>query len=356
MRRIAAVLAYVLFSPVYTSIAVAQTVPELFARAKEQIKSGSWAHALETLDTLDAESAKPGNESLRAQLPAPLAFYRGVAHANLGDAGQAAADFGAFLALNPNAEIDRSQYSKKTVAAFEKAQKAINDRAPSLAGAYKSFQPRPDAASRYPADAEWGSGPVRWIMSDDEKDAWSRLENANERVDFVERFWAARPASFRAEFEKRVAFADESLAEDPEQRGSVTDRGMVFILMGPPTFAGRKPLRAGDDKNDNAGMSTVESHDEETSVRILTSKGKVPSWKISMTSNKYSGPGKKGVDSSDSKLEVWHYRRELLPKGIPYQQVDFEFVTRQGYGSNTLQRDSQPVETLAAARNDSLRK
>ncbi len=50
-------------------------------------------------------------------------------------------------------------------------------------------------------------------------------------------------------------------------------------------------------------------------------------------------------------MEVWHYRRELLPKGVPYQQADFEFVTRQGYGVNTLQRESHAVNTLDAAKS-----
>jgi len=349
MRRIAPVLALLLFA----SLSIAETVPELFARAKEQVKNGSWSDALKTLDALEAEAAKPGNESVRAQLPAPLAFYRGVAHANLGAAEQAVSDFAAFLALQPNAQLDAAQFSKKAAAAFEKAQKAANEHAPSLADAYKAFQPRADAASRYPADARWADGPVHWIMTDAEKESWTSLPPNADRLDFVERFWAARPAGFRAEFDKRVAFADESLAQDPEQPGSLTDRGMVFVLMGPPTFAGRKPLRTGDDKNDNAGMSSVGSHDEDSAIRSMVNSrpnGKAPGGMISKTADQYRGPGKKAAESSDNRLEVWHYRRELLPKGVPYQQVDFEFVTKQGYGENTLQRDAQPVATLGAAK------
>jgi NADH:ubiquinone oxidoreductase subunit F (NADH-binding) len=48
--------------------------------------------------------------------------------------------------------------------------------------------------------------------------------------------------------------------------------------------------------------------------------------------------------------EVWHYRRELLPKGIPYHQVDFEFVTKDGYGTNVLQRETQVLDTLEKAK------
>jgi hypothetical protein len=63
-----------------------------------------------------------------------------------------------------------------------------------------------------------------------------------------------------------------------------------------------------------------------------------------------TGPGNKILDSAANWREVWHYRRELLPKGVPYQQVDFEFITRHGYGKNVLQRDPAPLAALEAAR------
>jgi hypothetical protein len=63
-----------------------------------------------------------------------------------------------------------------------------------------------------------------------------------------------------------------------------------------------------------------------------------------------SSPGVTVRDASADWREVWHYRRELLPAGVPYQQVDFEFITRKGYGKNVLQRDSAALTTLGAAR------
>lgn len=44
------------------------------------------------------------------------------------------------------------------------------------------------------------------------------------------------------------------------------------------------------------------------------------------------------------------HRRELLPKGVPYPQVDFEFVAKQGYAKNVLQRDTQALHTLEKAK------
>jgi hypothetical protein len=48
--------------------------------------------------------------------------------------------------------------------------------------------------------------------------------------------------------------------------------------------------------------------------------------------------------------EVWHYRKELLPRGVGYHQVDVEFITKKGYGTNVLQRDHATLATLDAAK------
>ena len=62
-----------------------------------------------------------------------------------------------------------------------------------------------------------------------------------------------------------------------------------------------------------------------------------------------TGPGSKILDAASNWIEVWHYLRENLPKEIPYQEVAFQFVTKQGYGKNVLQRDSAALATLARA-------
>jgi GWxTD domain-containing protein len=347
MRRAALLVSLLLF----TVLALPETLPELFGKLKEQIKAGSWADAVKTLDVLDTESAKPGSEAARKQLEAPIAFYRGVCDSNLGKDDKAVDDFAAYLRLQPNAEIDRTMYSKNAVAAFEKAQKQSSERAPSIAEAYKEFVPPAESRQRDPADPLWGDGPVRWIMSDGEKEMWKTLPDGNARIAFVETFWGARDPAFRKEFQRRVAFADANLAQDEEQLGSLSDRGMVFVLMGPPTYAGRKPLRTGEDANDNAGMSMFGSQDEKNDEKAYKAQAKnYNSAQLAQRSTKYGSPNRNAIDSSNNTMEIWHYRRELLPKGIPYHQVDFEFVTRKDYGFNVLQRNTEPVNTLAAAK------
>ncbi len=266
MKRAAFVLSFIAAVLLAGTPVAAQSLSELFQTAKEQVRGGSWEQALSTLGTLQTEAARPGHEDAQQKLEGPIAFYRGVCEANLGQAEEAVEAFKAFLRVEPDATLDSTLYSTKTVAAFEEARKSAGDLSLPLADAYREFRVPPDAAQRDRVDDYWADGPVRWIMTSEEKKAWSALADPNARVEFVEEFWAARSTlrgadgrTYREEFERRVAFADVHLVQDPEQRGSVTDRGMVFVLLGPPTWASRRPLRTGDDRNDHAGMSAVGS-------------------------------------------------------------------------------------------------
>src|SRR5207245_1455778 len=133
---------------------------------------------------------------------------------------------------------------------------------PSIARAYAEFQP--PASVGDPVSPTWGDGPVRWLMTDAENAGWAAATTDAERAAFVDKFWKARDLeddhSFKPSFEKRVAFADANFAQD-EKRGSLTDRGMVFVLIGPPSYAGRRRLGAKEDKSEQSGMSSVGDHD-----------------------------------------------------------------------------------------------
>ncbi len=343
----------------------AQSIPELFQKLKEEVKAGSWNDGLVTLEVIDTEAAKPANEKYRSQLEAPVAFYRGVCEANLGQAQKASADFEAFLRLQPNASIDEKIYSKKAVAAFATAQKSTASAGPSIARLYAEFQPPADV--REGASPTWGDGPVQWLMTDSEKAAWAAAATDAERAAFVDKFWLARDAeddhSFRPTFEKRVAFADANLKQG-DKRGSLTDRGMVFVLLGPPTYGGRRRIKNGEDKSQDAGMSSVGALDSYAAQKGAqrdaynnsqkavnpTGSGKVTTSAMATLNDSFTGPGTEAADADKNYQEVWHYRRELLPKGVSYLQVDAVFITKKGYGTNVLQRDSDILTTLSAAK------
>ena len=101
-------------------------------------------------------------------------------------------------------------------------------------------------------------------MTDSERSAWAAAATDADRTAFVAKFWKARnledDPSFQPTFDKRVAFADANFKQG-EVRGSLTDRGMVFVLLGPPTYGGRRQIKNGEDKSQAAGMSSVDSLD-----------------------------------------------------------------------------------------------
>ena len=97
-------------------------------------------------------------------------------------------------------------------------------------------------------------------------------------------------------------------------------------------------------------MTSFGSQDAGTSEKVLRAKPGMTSGKLATSSVKYGSPGSHAADSSTNRVETWHYRRELLPKAVPFQQVDFQFVTKQGYGEDVLQRDANVANTLNAAR------
>jgi GWxTD domain-containing protein len=87
---------------------------------------------------------------------------------------------------------------------------------------------------------EWHEGPVRYLMSRKEVRLFKRLDTDAERIAFVRRFWERRDPDPRTpENEMRLVFwARVSEAgrrfSDSVYPGWKTDRGKIFILLGPP--------------------------------------------------------------------------------------------------------------------------
>jgi len=85
----------------------------------------------------------------------------------------------------------------------------------------------------------WFEGPVRYIITKDEEAIFASLTTDQERSRFINRFWSRRDPSpgtpeneFRYEFWQRVVNANFLFAESTKP-GWKTDRGKVYIIMGP---------------------------------------------------------------------------------------------------------------------------
>lgn len=339
----------------------ADTLPTLFQKAKEQFRLRSYAAALSTLDRLAAESSKPGLEAQRSALLPGLSFYRGASLAALGREAEAETEFAVYLTFQPNAVLDPALYPRSVIAALEKARTEVQQgrgerseevASASIATSYRDFA-RPAAGAEPPLGEEWAEGPAGVLLTLQEKRDFSRLSDPVSRSEFVTNFWKARDPKpetadneFREEFEKRVAYADAYFAQD-EKRGSLTDRGTVFLLLGPPTWIGRKPLRTGDDRTENSGLGLYNRHDF-TQAKIAAGNN---SGAQAAAMDRLNSPTATMANTGANWLEVWHYRKELLPQGTPYQQVDFDFLTKQGYGKNVLQREQPVLLTLELARS-----
>ena len=134
---------------------------------------------------------------------------------------------------------------------------------------------------------KWVDQDVRWIITDQELQAFKSLSNDEERDQFIENFWLRRnpnPDSpeneYREEYYARIAYANEHFAAG--KPGWRTDRGHMYIAYGKP--------------------DSIDSH---------------PS------GGEYERPIEEGGgQTSTFPFEVWHYR---YLEGIG-DNIDIEFV------------------------------
>src|SRR5271169_168798 len=176
------------FFPVLFSSFLAATLPELFQKAKQEFRFGSYAATLATLEMLDAESARPGHEAERSALAPGLLFYRGASLAALGRQSEARGAFEEFLSYQPDAKLDPAIYPRAVIATFESARQSrgLETRpadGSSLAEAYRAF-PRPEGGGSDKHGEDWVEGPVRHLLSSEEKRDFERLLDAVARSEF----------------------------------------------------------------------------------------------------------------------------------------------------------------------------
>jgi GWxTD domain-containing protein len=100
----------------------------------------------------------------------------------------------------------------------------------------KSGDVRKEAASYY---QKWLEEDVCWIITEEEREVFTKLANDEEREAFIQQFWDRRnpdPSSadneFKSEHYRRILYANERFSAGIS--GWKTDRGMIYIKFGPP--------------------------------------------------------------------------------------------------------------------------
>ncbi|MGH9366014.1 MAG: GWxTD domain-containing protein [Thermoanaerobaculia bacterium] len=327
----------------------APSITELFQKGKAAFKLGGYKESLETFDRLD-QLGQSASQADRVKLEPVVAFYRGANLAMLGESQQARAEFEKYLALVPGAHLDPGAFPKPVLTAFEAVKKSSQpltdgSKTEGMIADYARFRRAP-GASVVP-DEHWADGAIRYLMTKKERETWQRLTDDTARAEFVPGFWRSRdPApetpenEFRDEMERRIRYADTHLALD-ETRGSATDRGLVFVLLGPPSYVGVKPFKSEDDPVQAARAEPVsEVAFGAPGTRRATMR---PIPRTGLTAETLQGI-----------REVWHYRRDRLPKVVKFTEVDFEFITKKGFGTEVLQRDHEVLTTLDVVASSTL--
>jgi hypothetical protein len=120
----------------------------------------------------------------------------------------------------------------------------------------------------------------------------------------------------------------------------------VFILLGPPTYNGRKPMTVSDDPGSAESSGQSRYGRAEQSMATHGTSGNSKSARIS----EVSGDGATVSRAASNWIETWHYLRADLPKNVPYQELAPQFVTKEGYGKNVLQREPIVLTALERAK------
>jgi GWxTD domain-containing protein len=157
------------------------------------------------------------------------------------------------------------------------------------------------------AYSKWRDEDVAYIITAEERAAFNRLQNDEEREQFVEQFWLRRDPTpdteeneFKEEHYRRIAYANEHFASGIA--GWKTDRGHIYIVFGAP-----------DERNDHSSGGF------------------------------YNRPASEGGGSTSTyPFEVWRYRH---PESIG-EDISLEFVDTTMSGEYHLTIDASEKDAL----------
>ena len=173
----------------------------------------------------------------------------------------------------------------------------------------------PASAALSPQYEEWRTGPIQWIMTGPEKNAWKKLASDQAASDFIDLFWARRDPSAgtpqneaRDEWDSRVKYADERFKE-PRKRGSLTDRGRAWTVLGPPPGMTDVHGRI---------TNTVDSHRAGSASTSSTGRGQSDE-----TTGRMDPSGGRQLGARD----VWIWEHDAAVAKFDLPRVEIVFVT-----------------------------
>ena len=314
--------------------------------ARKALQEKRYQEALELLQgAVPDASVLP--EPQRTQAFAALHFFSSQAFLGMNNEPKAREELDRFFIFSPQTNsIDAKKYDAAFVKLFNDV---VSSRKLTASEgfqiSYPGYRTYNDIEIPERPIAQWGEGPeLTFFGSADEKQRWKVLQDDDARRSFVEEFWNRRdttPATAENEmrdmYARRIAFADRTFVTET-QRGSMTDRGRVFVLLGPPVLVRHAPLTARE-VGSIRGQGTVIAADATS-----TAAG----WKAVQASDMNRG-AVSNTPTANGKVERWVYGKNQLPKGFPDDQVTFRFITQEGYGQNVLEHEPMVNKALLDA-------
>jgi GWxTD domain-containing protein len=317
---------------VWTCAMLVATAPAAFAASspaqaiaagRAAIEAQEPARAVQIMQDAIPGAAALGNPKERSNALAALHFYSALAFSEMERDDKAREELREFFRFHQGeSKIDESRYPVPFVRAFnEVASRAGRgtNASNSFEVAYPGYNDFSLTKPRETKIANWNqSAAFRLLATDAEQREWDKLADDDARAAFASRFWQRRDTTpgteqneLREEFERRAAFADDTFGGE-KLKGSLSDRGRIFILVGTPRRVTERPI---------------------TGSRVLPNRlGDLRSM---------NRPGS---------IEHWVYDREQLPVPLPLQQLDVTFIDDPNYGDHVLQQDAYTIKELDAVR------
>jgi GWxTD domain-containing protein len=180
-------------------------------------------------------------------------------------------------------------------------------------------------AALSPSMQEWGKGPVQHLMTKQEAAQWKAIKTDEEAQKFIDLFWAKRDPSpgtpeneHKLRFDQLVQLSDERF-QFQRTKGSMTDRGRVMILVGPP--------------------SSIANN------RADTPSGTLQQAPQSIESREFAQP-------DVTPTQVWKWEKERVPAYMGGRDMEISFVDRHGNGDFRVDTGSKTnvPDTLAKAQ------
>jgi len=299
----------------------AQTPMEAIAAGRTAIEAKQFDRAIVVMQDAIPAATMLKDEKEKANALAAIHFYSALAFSELERDEKAREELREFFRFRPEAaRLDESKYPVPFVRAFNdvastlaprgKTNSVGQSRGNSFDIAYPGFNPFGMAKPRERKISEWGKSPeFVLIANENEQRDWGKLTDDEARRDFISRFWQRRDPKFREEFERRVAFADDTFGSE-RTRGSLSDRGRVFVLIGVPNRVTLKPL-----------------------------------YQSNVLPSRLGDAGNK-----QGTMERWVFDRDRLPVPLPRQAIEFVFIDAPDYGDHILQRDAYTIKELDAVK------